>query len=128
VVVKSAPQLPYLALRRSFAGMDDAIATLREVVREGVRRIPHAIRENPPHPCFRLKQAEEYEERRDGIVSSLECSSHVHGHLRALRCVYEHEVVEVVACQEECLSHHALVILRKYCQAFWVPRPEHIRE
>ena len=46
VVVKSAPALPYLALRRTFSGMDDAIATLREVVREGTRRIPHVIRED----------------------------------------------------------------------------------
>jgi DNA-binding transcriptional MerR regulator/effector-binding domain-containing protein len=46
VVVKSAPQLPYLAMRRTFAGMDDAVAALREVVRAGKRGIPHVIRED----------------------------------------------------------------------------------
>ena len=32
VVVKSARAQPYLALRREFAGMDEAVAALRDVV------------------------------------------------------------------------------------------------
>ena len=46
VVVKPVEAQPFLALRRNFAGMDHAIACLREVARLGSPAIPFAARRN----------------------------------------------------------------------------------
>lgn len=45
VVVKSAATQPYLAVRRTFPKMDDAIAMLRDVARAVTARIPDGVRD-----------------------------------------------------------------------------------
>jgi DNA-binding transcriptional MerR regulator len=45
VVVKSAARQPYLAVRRSYHRLDEAIAALREVTHTVTARVPAAIRE-----------------------------------------------------------------------------------
>jgi DNA-binding transcriptional MerR regulator len=45
VVVKSAPTQPYLAIRRTFPTMEDAIATVGDVARAVTARIPDSIRD-----------------------------------------------------------------------------------
>ena len=45
VVVKSAAAQPYLSVRRTFSGMGDAVAMLREVVGAVAAKIPHNVRE-----------------------------------------------------------------------------------
>jgi DNA-binding transcriptional MerR regulator len=45
VVVKSAASQPYLAVRRSYHRLDEAIAALREVTHTVTARVPAAIRE-----------------------------------------------------------------------------------
>ncbi len=45
----------------------------------------------------------------DGIVSGLERSSHVDGHLCAPAAVEQHDVVEIVRAEEECLSDYPLI-------------------
>src|SRR5215475_12634813 len=45
VVVKSAARQPYLSLRRTYAGIDDAIGMLREVTRAVTARIPESARD-----------------------------------------------------------------------------------
>jgi DNA-binding transcriptional MerR regulator/effector-binding domain-containing protein len=44
VVLKSAASQPYLSLRRVFPRMDDAVATVRDVARTVVARVPDGIR------------------------------------------------------------------------------------
>ena len=45
IVVKSAATQPYLAVRRAFPTMDDAVATLRDVARAITARVPESIRD-----------------------------------------------------------------------------------
>ena len=45
VVVKSAEPQPFLAVRQSFAGMEEAVAMLRDVARTVTSRVPQGIRE-----------------------------------------------------------------------------------
>lgn len=45
VVVKSARAQPWLALRRQFAGMDEAVTALRDIVQTARQRIPEAARD-----------------------------------------------------------------------------------
>jgi DNA-binding transcriptional MerR regulator len=45
VVIKSAPQQPYLSVRRTYAGIGDVVAMLREVSRAATARIPESARD-----------------------------------------------------------------------------------
>ena len=46
MVIKSARPQPFLALRATFPGIDEVIATLREVARTVTARVPAAAREH----------------------------------------------------------------------------------
>lgn len=84
--------------------------------------------EHPPHPRLGLEQRAQQEEGLDGIVRGLERAAHVHGHLGARAGMQQHDVVPVVAGEEEGLAHDALVGAREGAQAGGVPGAEDVRE
>jgi len=45
VVIKSAPEQPYLSVRRTYVGIGDVVAMLREVSRAATTRIPESARD-----------------------------------------------------------------------------------
>lgn len=83
---------------------------------------------NPPHASLGLEEREEHKKGADGIVRCLERAASVDRHIGTLRRMNQHEVVKVVAREEERLAHNALVGLRHARQAVGVPGPEDVGE
>lgn len=77
--------------------------------------------ENPPDACLDFKQSEKEKEGSDGIMRRLQCPTNIDRDVRAFRSVNQHQVMEVVAGQEQRLAHNPLICFCKRCDAIWIP-------
>lgn len=77
--------------------------------------------ENPPDACLDFKEGEKEKEGSDSIVRRLQCPTNVDRNVRAFGSVDQHQVMEVVACQEQGLADNPLVCFCKRCDAIWIP-------